>query len=160
VRTLNMGCGERKIRLDEVGLDIIPPCDVLWDLNNHPLPFEDEEFDEIHAHHVLEHIGRQGDWRFFFEEWTEYHRILKPGGIFKGSVPYFKSVWALGDPGHVRVFPDTYFIFLNQAEYKGQVGKTGMADYRSVWKGNFNIHYAKCSDGHIFEFTLIKTEAK
>jgi SAM-dependent methyltransferase len=155
-----MGCGERKVRLDEVGLDIIPPCDVLWDLNNHPLPFEDNEFDEIHAYHVLEHIGRQGDWKFFFEEWTEYHRILKPGGIFKGSVPYFKSVWALGDPGHVRVFPDTYFTFLQQAAYKDQVGRTGMADYRSVWKGNFDVHYAKCSDGAVFEFTLIKAEAK
>ena len=161
MRTLNLGCGERKVRLNnEVGLDIKKPCDVLWDLNKHPLPFKDEEFDEIYAFHVLEHFGKQGDWKFFFEEWSEYYRILKPGGLFKGCVPYFKSVWALGDPGHTRIFPDTYFIFLSQAAYEDQVGKTGMADYRDVWKGNFKVMYAKCNDGKAFEFTLQKEVVK
>jgi len=155
MKHLNLGCGDRKVRFDEVGLDIKKPCDIIWDLNNHPLPFKDEEFDEIYAFHVLEHFGRQGDWRFFFEEWSEYYRILKPGGIFKGCVPYFQSVWALGDPGHTRIFPDTYFIFLSQDQYK-QVGKTGMADYRDVWKGDFKVMYSKCSDGKFFEFTLQK----
>ena len=156
MKYLNLGCGERKIRYDEVGLDIQEPCDVKWDLNNHPLPFEDEEFDEIYAFHVLEHIGVQGDWRFFFKEWSEYYRILKPDGLFKGIVPYYKSVWALGDPGHTRIFPDTYFLYLSQEQYERQVGKTGMADYRNAWSGDFKVLYAKCSDGKAFEFTLQK----
>ena len=63
-----------------VTLDINPDCnpDVVWDLNERPLPFEDKEFDEIHAYEVLEHIGTQGDYRGFFEEFEEYYRILKP----------------------------------------------------------------------------------
>ncbi len=141
--------------MDEVGLDIREPCDVLWDLNKHPLPFKDEEFDEIYAFHVLEHYGKQGDWKFFFKEWSEYHRILKLGGLFKGIVPYWQSIWAWGDPGHTRLFSDAYFIFLCQKNYE-QVGKTGITDYRSVWKGNFKVMMGKCNDGKAYEFTLQK----
>ena len=34
---------------------------VVWDLMELPLPFKDQEFDEIHANEVLEHLGQQGD---------------------------------------------------------------------------------------------------
>ncbi len=56
--------------------------DILWDLKRHPLPFEDNYFDEIHAYEVLEHLAQQGDYEFFFSEFTEYWRILKDGGLF------------------------------------------------------------------------------
>ena len=51
-----------------VTLDISPECkpDVVWNLDVLPLPFKNEEFDEIHAYEVLEHISLQGDWRHFF----------------------------------------------------------------------------------------------
>ena len=160
VKVLNLGCGDRKIHDEgEIGLDIKEPCDVLHDLNIHPLPFEDEEFDEIYAFHVLEHIGRQGDWKFFFEEFTEYHRILKPLGILRAIVPSIRSVWLWGDPGHTRAFPPQWLQYLRQDVYEDQIGKTGMADYRGVWKGHFNTLWVKDSDVDYVEF-LIQKEGK
>ncbi len=50
--------------------------DVVWDLRVHPLSFEDNTFDEIHAYEVLEHLAQQGDYKFFFAEFSEYWRIL------------------------------------------------------------------------------------
>ena len=34
--------------------------DVVHDLNDLPLPFSDNSFDEIHAYEVMEHLGEQG----------------------------------------------------------------------------------------------------
>jgi SAM-dependent methyltransferase len=115
---------------------------LVYDLENIPLPFDDNQFDEVHAYEVLEHVGKQGDWRFFFNQWSDFWRILKPGGYFIGSVPLPTSVWAWGDPSHTRVLPSACFIFLNQPAY-GHVGKTAMSDFRSIYKADFNIDLLK-----------------
>ena len=110
--------------------------DVVHDLNVLPYPFADDSFDEVHAYEVLEHCGRQGDWRFFFDQFHELWRILKPGGYLCATVPMWDSPWAWGDPQHCRVIPKVSLIFLNQEEYN-QCGNTAMTDYRPWWKGNF-----------------------
>jgi len=156
METLNLGCGNRKIRKSEIGLDIKEPCDVLWDLNKHPLPFKDELFDEIYAYHVLEHFGTQGDFKFFFAEWNEYYRILKPSGIFSGIVPLQNSRWTWGDPGHTRVLPEGVLTFLSQAEYEKQVGETGMADYREWYNGNFKLINREFQENSFLKFVLQK----
>lgn len=112
--------------------------DVVHDLEVLPYPFADEQFDEIHAYEVLEHTGRQGDWRFFFAQWEEFHRILKPGGFFLGTVPLPTSVWAWGDPSHTRVLPVQTLQFLSQQFYQA-VGTSTASDFRHVWKGNFEL---------------------
>ena len=109
-------------------------ADVIHDLNDLPYPFEDGEFDEIHAYEVLEHCGTQGDVRFFFDQFNEFHRILKPGGVFCCSVPDYRSIWAFGDPGHTRVLPPTVFNYLSESFYD-QLGKTTCADYRRYIRG-------------------------
>ena len=65
-----------------VTVDINPDHkpDVLHDLSVLPLPFADDCADEIHAYDVMEHVGAQGDWRFFFDQWSDIWRVLKPGG--------------------------------------------------------------------------------
>ncbi len=146
---LLIGCGnsrEKRIKFKEVPdqwtelttLDWDVECkpDVLHDLNHLPYPFADNTFDECHAYQVLEHCGRQGDARFFFSQFYEFWRILKPGGYFCASVPMYDSPWAFGDPSHTRVIPRHSLIFLNQAEY-AQVGKSSITDFRRLWKGNF-----------------------
>lgn len=111
--------------------------DVVWDLMDTDLPFDDNTFDEIHAYEVLEHTGQQGDWRFFFAQWSGLWRILKPGGIFFGTSPSRTSAWRWGDPGHTRIMQEEQFVFLHQPSYTAQVGKTHMTDCRFVYEADF-----------------------
>lgn len=121
-------------------LDIEPRhgCDVQWDLNILDWPFDSNEFDEIHAYELLEHLGQQGDARSFFNHFGEIYRILRPLGVLCGSCPRADSMWAWGDPSHRRVINEGSFTFLDQTAYK-QVGKTAMTDFRSIWKGDFEV---------------------
>ena len=77
MRELLLGAGhdrQKRIWLQDdskfknlVTLDINPDAkpSVIFDLELITLPFKSDLFDEIHAYEVLEHVGRQGDWRFF-----------------------------------------------------------------------------------------------
>jgi len=163
-RSLLIGCGNsriKKVRLDSqpdwIGqlttLDMDPNCgaDVLWTMDgtgpDKPLPFPDETFDEIGAYDVLEHWGAQGDWRAFFDEFSEYWRILKPGGRFGIIVPINGD--ALADPGHTRFFHQNYFGFLDQAFYADNLAKgAACTDYRWYWRRCFKIELLDSSSGH------------
>ena len=123
-KQLLIGCGSRRVNLtgrvweELVTLDINPAHDpdVLHDLTVLPLPFRDDEFDEIHAYEILEHTGQQGDYRFFFAQFQEFWRILKPDGLFIATVPHWQGLWAWGDPGHTRVINEGTLVFLCQEE--------------------------------------------
>lgn len=166
MRELLIGCGNsRKKRVtgswtkadweNLTTLDIDPGCkpDVVHDLNIFPLPFEADSFDEIHAYEVLEHCGRQGDWRFFLDQFSEFWRILKPDGWFVATVPMWDSHWAWGDPGHTRIITDGSLSFLSQEQYAKQVGVTAMTDYRSFYKADFEP-FACNEGGDTFGFVL------
>ncbi len=125
--------------------------DVIHDLHN-SLPFDDNSADEIHAYECLEHVGQQGDYKFFFWQFSDFWRVLKPGGILFGTVPLPTSVWAWGDPSHTRVIQKESFVFLNQPSYE-QVGRTAMSDFRSIYKADFDIINSK-ENGDVLEFAL------
>lgn len=148
-RAKKVYCGSSEWDGQLVTLDMGPDSkpDVQWDLENRPLPFLDEEFDELAAYDVLEHVGRQGDWRGWFDEMAEYHRILKPGGRFGIIVPVGKDAFA--DPGHTRFFSQLWFGFLNQKFYEDNLkdGKP-VTDYRWYWKKNFEIDWIQEVEGH------------
>jgi hypothetical protein len=159
VKALLLGSGNSKKRringsttCDElVTLDIDPCCkpDIVYDLNELPYPFEDGEFDEIHAYEVLEHLGAQGDYKFFFEQWNEFHRIIKPNGWFCGSVPSHETQWAWGDPGHTRVITHGTLSFLSESSYEN-IGTTPRTDYRALIKGYWKIADIQYQDGSMF----------
>lgn len=147
---LLLGCGtnrEKRVKHGDIEkgwtalttLDIDPAtgCDVVHDLNVLPYPFDDNAFDEIHAYECLEHCGRQGDARFFFAQFEELHRILKPNGLLIGTVPAWDSPWAWADPQHVRVLPKEAFYLLHRPLYDQEVGKTSLTDYRNIYKASF-----------------------
>ncbi len=165
-RELLIGCGNNRSKRIKHGdiqgewhnlttLDIDPSCkpDVVHDLNVLPYPFEDGAFDEIHAYECLEHCGKQGDWKFFFDQFSEFHRILKPGGILCGTVPMWDSPWAWADPGHTRVIPKESLYLLHQKLYDDEVGKTSLTDYRPFYKADFEL-VAQNETEHQFGFIL------
>jgi len=165
VRELLIGCGKQRKKViyrpgnqdfqDVTTLDINPDHnpDVVWDLNDLPLPFEDNTFDEIHAYEVLEHCGFQGDYKFFFAQFADFWRILKGGGILYGSSPAWDSKWAWGDPSHTRIISPESLTFLSQAQYKKQVGETPMSDFRYVYSANFQCVW-KETKSESFRFAL------
>jgi len=166
---LLIGCGgnhRKQIFIDNnrewtnlVTLDINPDHkpDVLWDLMNIPLPFEENSFNEIHAYEVLEHTGQQGDYKFFFAQFTDFWRVLKPGGLLLGSCPQKDSKWVFADPSHTRVIQKETFTFLNQAEYTRQIGRTAMSDFRYIYSGDFiPQHITETDDQLIFVLEAIK----
>ena len=167
---LLMGCGSnsiKKLRLNDepeewnglVRADINPDHnpDIVVDFSKHPLPFNTDCFDSIHAYDVLEHLAYQGDFQFFFREWSEYWRILKNGGKFYGIVPRVGTAWAWGDPSHKRVLQPETFVFLQQEEYERQVGKTSISDFRNIYKANFKpIHLQYTGNSFCFILEAIK----
>lgn len=183
-RVLLLGAGSSRKRMvcvndkwDWVGQELITldiesshRTDVVWDLNNIPWsrprlwfktlfakPFEGSSFEEIHAYQLLEHLGSQGDAKSFFDVFYEAWRLLEPGGHFVGTTPMWNSMWALGDPGHRRVINRGSLVFLSQMEYDLQVGTTPMADYRSLWKGDFEtVSYDESNENFAFILKAIK----
>lgn len=142
------GSPERDFKGGElVTLDVDPDLkpDVVHNLDVLPYPFATDEFDEIHAYEVLEHCGTQGDGAFFFGQFAEFWRILKPGGYFMASVPMWDSPQAWGVPDHRRCLPANIFGFLNQDYYKN-LGKPGYADYRK-WLGTTNFRCVGADEG-------------
>ncbi len=149
--SLLLGCGQDRTKKlhfesspdwngDLTTLDMNPDCgaDVVWNLDEHPLPFEDDSFDEMGAFDVLEHVGKLGDWKGYFAEFAEYWRILKNGGLFFIIVPTGPDTFA--DPGHTRFFNGNWFHHLNQKWYADRIAsKVATTDYRWAWKKNFDV---------------------
>ena len=72
---------------------------VAHDLNALPWPWADENFTEIMARDVMEHLSMPvGDWL------DECWRILRPGGALNLRVPFVKHQNAWTDPNHLRWF--------------------------------------------------------
>jgi SAM-dependent methyltransferase len=128
--------------------------DVVHDLNIRPLPFADDTFDEIHAYEVVEHLGQQGDWRTFFAEWSEWWRILKPGGVFFGTSPHWSSAWCWMDPGHTRAMGPEVMVFLQQPQYDEQVGVTPLTDYRFCYKADFDLVHSHIHENRQYSYGL------
>lgn len=116
-------------------------ADVAWDLNNKPWPFEDNSFEEVHAYNIIEHIGRQGDAKMFFDEMYEVWRILVPWGHFYGCCPTMNNPWLLAEPSHTRVVLPWTFNFLSacKEEVEKAIETTSTSDFRYLWKGDLRF---------------------
>ncbi len=126
----------------------------MWDLEKLPLPFDSNSFDEIHAYDVLEHTGAQGDYKFFFAQFEDFARMLKPNGLFFASVPPVASRWCWADPSHKRVITQDTLTFLSQEEYAKQVGVTPMSDFRYIYKADFVLCWAENFENEQYRFAL------
>lgn len=173
LRSLLIGCGRSRVKQIQYGgntewagdlttLDVSPLCgaDVVFDMqevaDGGRMPFEDDTFDECACLNSQEHWGRQGDFRGWFHEMGQIHRILKPGGLFFTLVPIGQD--ALADPGHCRFFQQNWFGFLSQEFYThNEVVGSCFTDYRGwAWKLNFDILYMEEVGGHHLAAVLRK----
>jgi len=112
MKKLNLGCGN-DIKQGWINLDVavLPGVDVIHNLNELPLPFDDNSFDEILCQDVLEHVSLTPLIK-------EIHRILKAGGVLNIRVPHFTSRNNFIDPTHVKTFSfQTFQFFVKDALY-------------------------------------------
>ena len=118
-----MGCYD-DIKEGYVNLDkkkYFEGIDVVHDLEKFPYPFEDNEFDEVIARYILDHLDRNK----LREVFNELHRICKDRGIIKITVSY--------DERYMRCFDHkggfSFFTFLK------------LEDEKRKWKsdGNWKI---------------------
>ncbi|HLP49077.1 MAG TPA: methyltransferase domain-containing protein [Candidatus Kapabacteria bacterium] len=104
MKKLNFGCG-RDIRDGYINVDIdqSKKVDIAFDFDMLPYPFSDNEFDEILADNVFEHLTD------IPAVMKELHRISKPGAIIKIIVPYYNSYGAYNDLTHKHYFSHLSF---------------------------------------------------
>ena len=98
IARLHLGCGnDPKPEWINHDLMPLPGVDVVHDLNIRPWPWADNEFDEVWAKDVLEHLPDT------VRTIEELYRITKPGASAYIAVPYWNSWEAITDPTHVPV---------------------------------------------------------
>lgn len=96
---LNLGVGPNAdLSPDVVNVDwrAFPGVQVLHDLDDFPWPLPDNEFEDVRAVHVFEHLR---DPLGFM---AECHRVLEPGGLLRLFVPHYQSNNSFTDPTHLR----------------------------------------------------------
>jgi SAM-dependent methyltransferase len=104
MRKLNFGCG-KDIKEEYINADISQHegIDKIFDFNIFPYPFSDNEFDEILADNILEHLD---NIPFIMKE---LHRITKPDGKVRIIVPYYNCYGAYNDVTHKHYFSHLSF---------------------------------------------------
>jgi len=108
-----------------INLDMNPKAnpDVLHDLNELPLPFEDNTFDCVLATHIFEHLEKT-QW---VKVVADIHRILKPGGAMIAVTPHGSSDVALGMAQHKQAFFECTWNTIRAESYT-KPGNNGYLD--------------------------------
>lgn len=111
-KILDIGAGPFKYP-GAISIDFNPESnpDILWDLNNYPWPFNDNEFDMVYSSHCLEHLNNTK------KALEEIWRISKPNALVIVKLPHFSSRLAWGDCEHTRAFSSGLFHSFSD-EYK------------------------------------------
>ena len=123
MKKLNLGCG-KDYREDCVNVDVSDNVkkDVKHDLNEYPMPFDDNEFDVVYCIDVLEHLEKPA------KAMEELHRICKNRAEVIIRAPHFSAQVAYSDLQHVNCFSVQVFM-----DY------TGKSDYNFQTNVVFNI---------------------
>lgn len=139
---LNVGCGDDYLD-DHINLDKGRcKCDVKWDVEETPWPFEDDSMDTIFCKHLLEHIQKDKIIPFF----VEINRILKPGGYAEIFVPHYRSRIAFTDFTHISYFSEESLRYFQKDDPINNLGKIYGIDC------NFDIEVSVYKEGYTNNF--------
>lgn len=135
-KKLNLGCGT-DIKEGWVNLDIakLPGVDVIHSIEELPLPFLDNSFDEILCNDILEHVE-------YIPVLKDLHRILTPDGLLHIRVPHFTSKNNAIDPTHRHVFSIETFSFFVR----------GSKQYNAAGHYYFDFAFSTTSTGPYVDF--------
>lgn len=151
MKALEIGVGLHRRPNTTVAIDKIKTfcTDIVRDVAKRGIPFSDNEFDEVYAFDVIEHIETYEDLIFLL---NEIWRVLKKDGIFE-----FTTVAGLGGLGHLshhRTFLVESFDYLKTSENE---------DYNHMRKSdgiiaNFELNFeAGVAEGWLYgKFKAIK----
>lgn len=83
---IELGCGSAK-QPGFIGLDYqaFPGVDIVTDLNEEPLPFEDDSVDYVYSSHAFEHLDN------YLHVFREIFRVCRPEATVEIWTPYGKS---------------------------------------------------------------------
>ena len=108
---LNVGCG-KDIKEGWINLDAsdLPGVDIVHNIEQIPLPFDNDTFDTILCWDIFEHVD-------YIPVLREIHRILKKGGDLIIRVPHFTSRRNFIDPTHKTTFSiKTFEYFVKDSQ--------------------------------------------
>lgn len=122
---INIGAGDTRYE-GFVNVDYDARCkpEYVVNLEQEPLPFEDNTVEQVIAHHVLEHMGDG-----YFHILQELYRVCKHGAIIDIRVPHCRHDYFLNDPTHRRpITPEGLQLF--SRKYNDECVKQGAAASR------------------------------
>lgn len=104
---LVLGCGDNYHGDEWIHLDLsdLDHVDVVWDLEEGELPFEDNQFEKLKAIHILEHLKQES----LIDILTEINRVCKSGARIEIVLPHFLS-WNAADLDHYRAGSRKTFV--------------------------------------------------
>ena len=111
---LNFGCGQ-DIKKGWVNVDVtsFKGVNKTFDFNVFPYPYKKNEFSEIYADNILEHLDD------IPRVMKELHRISKPNGKLHIIVPYYNCFGSYNDVTHKHYFSHLSFEPFYQPKSRG-----------------------------------------
>ena len=107
MKKLNLGSGKDYLEgYVNVDNNSRSRADIVHDLNLYPYPFSDNEFDEVLASHLIEHLNDPLDFL------QEIYRITKRGAKIIIKCPHFSCNWF--HPRHRSAISTKLFDFLDK----------------------------------------------
>lgn len=146
-KKINLGCGFKKFDgyLNVDKSELVKPDEIV-DLEIFPWKWKDNEFDNIVAKDIIEHIGN--DYSDFIDLIKEMYRITANGGIWEIQIPHWRCDTALDDPTHKRLITVGMFNLFNK---KIQIEKAKAKESDSLLAFQHNIDIEICDVQ--FEYT-------
>lgn len=98
------------------------------DLDQLPLPFPDDSFDEVRADHVLEQLNSP------LRMMLDLHRTCSDGALIKIKIPHFSR--GMTHPDHKRCFDVTFPYYFRPSFPPGYQGREMKLEYQRLrWFG-------------------------